>query len=113
MAAAAGVAVVEAIEEEYLIDNAIKMGAYAVDKLNQLKEKHQIINHVRGKALMIGIQLTIPGGDIVSKCLENGLRINCTNDTVLRFMPAMNITAEQLDKAIEILDNVLTQGTDG
>jgi acetylornithine/N-succinyldiaminopimelate aminotransferase len=54
---------------------------------------------------------SLGGGDIVSKCLENGLRINCTHDTVLRFMPAMNITAQQLDKAIEILDNVLTQGT--
>jgi acetylornithine/N-succinyldiaminopimelate aminotransferase len=111
IACAAGVAVVEAIEEESLIDNAIKMGAYAVDKLNKLKEKHQIIDHVRGRALMIGIQLTVGGGDIVSKCLENGLRINCTHDTVLRFMPAMNITAGQLDQAIEILDNVLTQGT--
>jgi acetylornithine/N-succinyldiaminopimelate aminotransferase len=113
LACAAGVAVIEAIEEEGLLENAIKMGEYAKSKLEALKEKHSIIDHVRGKGLMIGIQLTADGGDIVSKCLERNLRINCTHDTVLRFMPAMNITAEQLDAAIDILDNVLTQGTDG
>lgn len=109
LACAAGVAVIEAIEEESMLDNAVKMGEYAVGKLNQLKEKHNIIDHIRGKGLMIGVQLTVSGADIVNKCLEKNLRINCTHDTVIRFMPAMNITAEQLDEAIEILDNVLTE----
>ena len=110
IACAAGIAVIEAIEEEYLLDNAIKMGEYAAGKLNRLKEKHDIIDHVRGKGLMIGIQLTSPGADIVAKCLEKGLRINCTQESVLRFMPAMNVTTEQLDEAIGILDDVLTHG---
>jgi acetylornithine/N-succinyldiaminopimelate aminotransferase len=111
MACAAGIAVIEAIEEGKLIENAVEMGKYATDKLNQLKEKHTIIDHVRGKGLMIGIQLTTAGGDIVSKCLENGLRINCTQDTVLRFMPSMAVTKEELDDAIAILDNVMSQAS--
>ena len=57
--------------------------------------------------LMIGIQLNEPGADIVQRCWDNGLRINCTQNTVLRFMPAMNVTAEQIDEAIGILDGAL------
>jgi acetylornithine aminotransferase len=58
---------------------------------------------------MIGVQLTGPGAKIVDACLEKGLRINCTHETVLRVMPAMIVTKEQIDKAIEILDGVLAE----
>jgi acetylornithine/N-succinyldiaminopimelate aminotransferase len=57
---------------------------------------------------MIGVQLTSPGNEIVDKCLDKGLRINCTSGTVLRFMPAMIATKDQIDQAIEILDAVLS-----
>ena len=56
IACAAGIAVIEAIEEECLLQNAIEVGKYAAGRLNKLKEKHAIIDHVRGKGLMIGIQ---------------------------------------------------------
>jgi acetylornithine/N-succinyldiaminopimelate aminotransferase len=107
IACAAAIATIEAIEEGNMIDNAVKMGQYAVEKLNGLKAKYDIIDHVRGKGLMIGIQLKSPGGEIVAKCLEKGLRINCTQDTVIRFMPSMIITQAELDKAVKILDSVL------
>jgi acetylornithine/N-succinyldiaminopimelate aminotransferase len=109
LACAAGIAVVEAIEEEYLLDNAIKMGDYTKKKLGQLKSRHPIIEEVRGVGLMIGIGLGGPGADIVSKCLEKGLRINCTHDTILRFMPSMTVTEAQIDEAIRILDTVMTE----
>ena len=80
-----------------------------MDKLNQLKQKHSIIDHIRGIGLMIGIQLNAPGPDIVSKCWEKGMRINCTQSTVLRFMPSIITTEDQIDLAINILDNVLTE----
>ena len=106
---AAAVATIEAIEEENLLENAVKLGRYTMDKLEQLKQKHSIIDGVRGVGLMIGVQLTGPGAGIVDKCLENGLRINCTQGTVLRFMPPMIATESQIDQAIEILDNVLSE----
>ena len=109
LACAAGVAVIEAIEEEGLLENAVTMGAYAKEQLEGLKAKHAIIDHVRGKGLMIGVQLTSGGGDIVSRCLEKGLRINCTHETVLRFMPSMIVTKEELDAAVAILDSVLKE----
>ena len=110
LACAAGIAVIEAIEEDNLLDNANKMGEYTQQKLEQLKEKYPIIDHIRGKGLMIGIQLTMSGTAIVNQCLEKGLRINCTQDTVLRFMPSMTVTKDEIDRAIAILDDVLAEG---
>jgi len=107
VACAAGVAVIEAIEEGGLIEKAVEIGQYAQDKLLALKETYSIIQGVRGKGLMIGAQLNAPGGDIVSKCLERGLRINCTQDTVLRVMPPMIAEKEHIDKAMDILQGVL------
>jgi acetylornithine/N-succinyldiaminopimelate aminotransferase len=111
LACAAGLAVVEAIEEDKLLDNASRMGEYAKQKLLALKQKYPIIKQVRGIGLMIGVQLTTPGGEIVDKCLARDLRINCTNDTVLRLMPAMIVTKEQINEAINILDGVLSEST--
>jgi len=109
LACAAAIAVIEAIEQGNLLQNAAKLGEYTKDKLTQLKQKHTIIDHIRGIGLMIGIQLTGPCAGIVDKCLENGLRINCTNNTVLRFMPPMIATTSHIDQAVEILDGVLTE----
>src|SRR4030042_1775430 len=109
LACAAGIAVIEAIEEDNLLANAVDLGLYIKEKLEQLKQKHFIIDSVRGIGLMIGIQLTGPGNKIVDKCMANGLRINCTTGTVIRFMPPMIATKEQIDQAIEILDDVLSE----
>ena len=106
---AASIAVIEAIEEENLIENASQLGRYTMDKLEQLKQKHSIIDSVRGVGLMIGLQLNGPGAEIVNKCLENGLRINCTQGAILRFMAPMIATKEHIDKAVEILDGVLSE----
>ncbi|MGA1979015.1 MAG: aspartate aminotransferase family protein [Sedimentisphaerales bacterium] len=109
LACAAGIAVIEAIEEDNLLENAASAGRYAKEKLNELKQKHFIIDHVRGIGLMIGVQLKASGKEIVEKCLEKGLRINCTNESVLRLMPPMIVTKEQIDEAINILDGVLSE----
>jgi acetylornithine/N-succinyldiaminopimelate aminotransferase len=106
---AAAVATIEAIEQENLLENASQLGRYTMDKLEQLKQKHSIIDSVRGVGLMIGVQLNSSGTEIVDKCLENNLRINCTQGTVLRFMPPMIVTKNQIDQAIEILDGVLSE----
>ncbi len=110
LACAAGVAVIEAIEEDNLLQNAAELGQYTKEKLLALKEKHFIIDSARGIGMMIGVQLTGPGGRIVDKCLEKGLRINCTHETVLRFMPPMIATKAQIDQAVEIVDDVLSEG---
>lgn len=109
LACAAAIAVIEAIEEEKLLGNAIEMGQYTMGRINELKEKYPLIDHVRGKGLMIGVQLNGSGAEIVNQCLEKGLRINCTQGSVLRFMPSMTISKEEIDRAMEIFGEVLGQ----
>jgi predicted acetylornithine/succinylornithine family transaminase len=109
LACAAGIAVIEAIEEDNLLENATSVGRYAQEKLDGLKQKHSIIDHVRGIGLMIGLQLKGPGKEIVEKCLDKGLRINCTHENVLRLMPAMIVTKKEIDAAVNIIDNVLSE----
>lgn len=110
IACAAAIAVIEAIEEDKLLDNTNTIGQYTRNKLEQLKEKYPTIDHIRGKGLMLAAQLNMPGAAIVSRCLEKGLRINCTQETVLRFMPSMTVTEGEIDAAVKILDEVLSEG---
>lgn len=108
LACSAGIAVIEVIEEEGLLTKAQIMGEYVMGRLRELQSQLNVIKEVRGLGLMIGIQLVCPGADIATECLRRGLYINCTHDTVLRFMPAMNVTKAQVDEAIDILRGVLS-----
>jgi len=103
----AALAVFEAIQKEGLLQNTARMGEYLVERINELKKKKPIIKEIRGKGLMIGIELAIPGKDIVEKCFKERLLINCTHDKVLRVMPGMIVTKKQIDKAIGILDRAM------
>ena len=103
----AAIATVEAIEQEDLLANTQQMGEYAVRKAQELSERCDLVGPARGLGLMLGIELKIPGAQIVADALEAGLRVNCTQDTVLRMLPAMNVTREQLDEGFAILEQVL------
>lgn len=103
----AALAVLNAIQEEKLLNNAQKMGEYLLIKLNALKDKYPLIKEVRGMGLMFGVELNIEGKLIVEKCIEKGLLINCTHDRVLRLMPALNITKKEINKCLFILDQIL------
>jgi acetylornithine/N-succinyldiaminopimelate aminotransferase len=108
VACSAGIAVFETIEQENLLESAVEKGSYIIEELNKLKEKYSnIIKEVRGLGVMIGVELAMPGKDIVDKCMQAKLLINCTHENVLRLMPALNVTTEEIDKAISILDKVL------
>ena len=109
LACAAGIAVIEAIDEHHLLDNANEIGQYTREKLLELKQQFSIIESVRGRGLMIGLQLSCPGAGIVDRCLEKGLRINCTQETVLRFLPPMIAAIDHIDNAIEIFKDVLSE----
>lgn len=104
---AAALAVFEAIEKENLLANVKRMSDYLFERLNGLKTKHSSIKELRGKGLMIGIELNREGKTVVEKCIEMGLLINCTQERVLRLMPPLIVTKKDIDKAISILDKAL------
>jgi len=104
---AAAIAVFDAIESEGLLENARLMGEYAMGKLRAMADEIDLIKEVRGVGLMIGVELTIPGADIANTCMDRGLLINCTHDTVLRFMPPMIVKKRHIDQSLRILRGVL------
>jgi len=107
LACSAGVAVINAIADENLLENAVKMGGYLRENLEDLKTKHSIIKDIRGVGLMLGMELSVPGADIVKECLKRNVLLNCTHLTVLRIMPAINVEKDQIDRVIAVIDEVL------
>lgn len=110
LACAAGNAVLAVIAEEDLGTNAANMGNYLMSELCKLQNKYsQLILNVRGKGLMIGAQLSRPGRDIVNRCLEDGVIINCTAGDVLRFVPPLTINKKHIDELMISLEKVLAE----
>ncbi len=107
--AAAGVAAMKVLLEDDILDNCITMGIYLRSKLEQLREKYPFISNVRGRGLMVGMELSIDGGDIVKTALDRGLLINCTVGKVLRFVPPLIVTQPEIDQMIEILDKIFSE----
>ncbi|MFH1395539.1 MAG: aspartate aminotransferase family protein [Candidatus Omnitrophota bacterium] len=105
---AAALGVFEAIENENLLENTNKMGAYLVEKLNNLREKNSIIGRVKGKGLMIGVEVGVEdASNLTMECMKEGLLINCTQKNVLRVMPPINVSKEEIDLAMEKILTVL------
>jgi len=107
IAASAGIATIEMIENENLLEHGQSMSQRFSQQLTDLAEQCDIIEEIRIRGMMIGIQLSVEGTPFVQSCMDRGLLINCTQTTVLRLLPALNITADQVDAGIEILSDVL------
>ena len=108
LACSAAVAALETIiEDGILFENCVRMGDYLTKGLKELKKEHFFIKDIRSKGLLVGMELTIDGKDIVMECLKDGLLINCTMDKILRFLPPLIVTKEEIDSMLEILYGVL------
>lgn len=106
---AAGVATLSTLLEEGIVENAAQLGTYFMDKLAALKDKFDFIKEVRGKGLIIGIELEKEVGPIVAACQEMGLLVIGAGPSVLRFLPPLNITTEHIDKVMDIIEQALSQ----
>jgi acetylornithine/N-succinyldiaminopimelate aminotransferase len=109
LATAAGVAALKAIHEDGMLENCQRVGAYFMDRLKDLQRRYSFINEVRGRGLMLGIQLDFPGGQFVNDCLERGFLVNCTVDTVLRFLPPLIVTESEVDLLVATLDELFAR----
>jgi acetylornithine/succinyldiaminopimelate/putrescine aminotransferase len=107
IAARAGIATMETIEGEGLLEKATQLGQAFNRKLQPLVDELPLVEELRVCGLMIGLELGLEGVPIVQQCLERGLLINCTQQTVLRLLPAMTLSDEQLEEGCEILSDVL------
>ena len=112
IAARAGIATIEMIERENLLEAAKRLSQLFSDRFSQLQQQCDLIQEVRVCGLMIGVELTIEGAETVRACMERGLLVNCTQGTVIRLLPAMNLTEEQADEGCDILAQVIMQQAD-
>jgi acetylornithine/succinyldiaminopimelate/putrescine aminotransferase len=98
--------VLRQINQQSFLDRVRSVGDYFWDQLLSLQEKYSFVREVRGRGLILGMELDFPGGEIVSQCQERGVLINCTADKVLRFIPPLIVTPEEVDRLIETLEAV-------
>ena len=109
LSCAAGIAVLESITEDGLIENADKMGKIFREGLDKLKEKHQIIREIRGKGLMIGVELKFEVKDILMDLINEGILMLYSGRNILRLLPPLVINQKDIEKVLETLDTVLTR----
>lgn len=108
LATAAGNVVIDELLENNLLENIKENGKYLEEKLNQLSEKHDVINEIRGMGFLQGIELKIEVGNIIKNCMENGLLLVNAGIHVIRFVPPLITTKENINEAIDILDKSLS-----
>ena len=106
---AAVASVLEIMEKENILENVKKVGAYLEDKLNELVERNEFVETRRGKALMQGLVLKKPVGDVIKKAMEHGLIAISAGGNVLRLVPPLVITEEHVDEMVEKLEKALTE----
>jgi acetylornithine/N-succinyldiaminopimelate aminotransferase len=105
--AAASLAVTKVFDQDNIVEKCRKTGDYFKQRLLQLKEKKETIIDVRGKGLLLGMELKIDGEPIVKKCIEKGFLINCVQGNILRFIPPLIIKKDEIDSLILCLDENL------
>ena len=108
LSCAAGIATLQSLTQDRLIENAENMGKLFREGLDALKEKHTIIREIRGKGLMIGVELKFEVRDILMEGIENGLLLLYSGRNILRLLPPLVISESDIKKSLEILDQLLT-----
>jgi acetylornithine aminotransferase len=106
---AAALETLKIMDEERIVDRARDTGTYFKDALKQLKLRHRCIAEVRGRGLLLGIQLNGPADELIPVLMEKGFLVNCVQGDTLRFVPPLIIQKNEIDALIQCLDEVLTR----
>jgi acetylornithine/N-succinyldiaminopimelate aminotransferase len=110
LAMAAAKATLETLLAENLISNSKLMGGYFVNKLRDMQKKHPVIKEVRGRGLLIGVELDCEAAGVIKKCMDRGVLIASAGTQVLRFVPPLIVTEQDIDQVVDILDEILREG---
>lgn len=113
IACRAGIAAMEMIERDGLLENAAAMSERFRERLEAIREECNLVRELRILGLMIALELTVEGAPIVKQCMERRLLVNCTQGTVIRLLPAMTITPEEVDDGCRILAEALKSHESG
>lgn len=100
--------VIDVINDQEILANVEEMGAYFNKKVDELIKKYPIVKKYKGKGLMVGIEVEADTVQIMKQCLEKGLLILMAGEGIVRMLPPLNVTKNEIDQAIEIIDEVLS-----
>jgi acetylornithine/N-succinyldiaminopimelate aminotransferase len=100
--------VLDIIEQDGLLEKVSELGAYLIQGLGRLGERHKVIGQIRGMGLMIGVEVGSSAKTVVDRLLKRGVLANAAHDTVLRLLPPFIITRKDIDEFLSILDGVLS-----
>jgi acetylornithine/LysW-gamma-L-lysine aminotransferase len=109
LSCAAGIAALKALTEDGLIENSEKMGKIFREGLEKLKDKHSIIREIRGKGLMIGVEMKFEVRDILMELIKDGVLMLYSGRNILRILPPLVISEEDITKVLQRLDTVLSR----
>ncbi len=119
VACAAGLATIEVVEEEHLLENARDLGDYALERMQAMKQKHAIIGDIRGLGLLLGMELvkdsrsneraTDLAEEVMYKALAKGLSFKLSMGNILTLTPPLTLTRDEMEQAMDILDVCLTE----
>ncbi|GBD25977.1 Acetylornithine aminotransferase [bacterium HR30] len=107
LACAAAVATVRTLLDSDVLENCRQQGSYLKGRLTECATRYRRIREVRGHGLLIGVELDGPAAPVVDACRERGLIVNATAERVIRLAPPLIVSREEVDAAVEILDEVL------
>jgi len=106
LATAAGVAALSVLLEDDLLENCRRVGGHFFSRLSELTTKYPFIKEVRGRGLIIGVELNFEGAQFVTRCMDEGFLINCTMGNILRFLPPLIMTTDEVDQLVGTLDRI-------
>ncbi len=109
MAFAAGLTVLELLQEPGLMDEVNRKGQYIRSVWEEWRQELPSVKGPRGLGMMLALDLNVPSKPVMLKCLERGLVVNAVTDTAIRILPALNIPMTDLDEALGILKQVLRE----
>jgi acetylornithine/succinyldiaminopimelate/putrescine aminotransferase len=104
---AVALAVVTTMLADDIPGNAARVGKYFLDRLDALRAAHPVVKTVRGKGLILGMEVTVPARGIVAACMERGLLVLTAGDNVVRFVPPLIVTEGEVDQALAIVEAAL------
>jgi acetylornithine/succinyldiaminopimelate/putrescine aminotransferase len=104
-----GLAVLKTLLTGGALKNCVKVGKFFIQGLEKLKGRFSFIRGIRGRGLLLGLELEMEGAKIVDACMKEGLLLNCTAYKVLRFVPPLTITEKEITRGLGILEKVLAQ----
>jgi acetylornithine aminotransferase/acetylornithine/N-succinyldiaminopimelate aminotransferase len=109
LATAAGLATVDVLLKQGIIENVKVMSQYLREKLQQLTEKYPVAQEVRGMGLLLGLTLDRPAGDVVNSCVEKGLLLTVAGGNTVRFTPPLIVAKDHIDQAVSIVEESLVE----